>query len=314
MITLRPFDYETDLPAFISARNAEGGAPLTPDRLLQDHALRLSEGRPFYQRTAVNNEGIPVGFTDIGRGNWDSPSKLHIRILVHRAQRGRGIGTTLYQDALDWVRTQGATILAAAVRDDDLVSLAFMERRGFSIERQRFISELDVSAFDETPFVGVLRKQAADGIRLGSLAELGDTEENRHKLYDINILAAADEPAHDGTIVAYEEFSKMVFDAWWFRQDGQFLAFDGERAVGIAAVGHDREHNRMFNAFTGTHPEYRGRGVALALKLLTIRLAKREGVAIIRTNNDSLNPSMLAINRKLGYVRQPGQYQMTKTL
>jgi RimJ/RimL family protein N-acetyltransferase len=68
----------------------------------------------------------------------------------------------------------------------------------------------------------------------------------------------------------------------------------------------------MFNAFTGTHPDYRGRRIALALKLHTIRLARRLNLAHIRTYNDSHNVPMLAINDKLGYVRQPGRYQLMR--
>ena len=56
------------------------------------------------------------------------------------------------------------------------------------------------------------------------------------------------------------------------------------------------------------------RKIALALKLLSIRAALRWGADYIRTNNDSQNAPMLAINRKLGYVPQPGGYRMVKAL
>jgi GNAT superfamily N-acetyltransferase len=57
---------------------------------------------------------------------------------------------------------------------------------------------------------------------------------------------------------------------------------------------------------TGVDRPYRGRGLALALKLRTIRLARRYGAAYIRTHNDSENAPMLALNRKLGYQPEPG--------
>jgi len=52
--------------------------------------------------------------------------------------------------------------------------------------------------------------------------------------------------------------------------------------------------------------EYRGRGLAQALKLQTVLLGKRAGLRYIRTNNDSKNTPMLAVNRKLGYRPSPG--------
>ena len=54
--------------------------------------------------------------------------------------------------------------------------------------------------------------------------------------------------------------------------------------------------------------------VAQALKLQTILLAKREGVRYERTNNDSQNAPMLAVNRKLGYKPEPGIYHLLRTL
>jgi GNAT superfamily N-acetyltransferase len=65
-----------------------------------------------------------------------------------------------------------------------------------------------------------------------------------------------------------------------------------------------------YNAFTGVLREYRGRGLAQALKLQTILLAKEEGMRYVRTHNDSNNTPMLAVNRKLGYKPEPGYYHL----
>ena len=60
----------------------------------------------------------------------------------------------------------------------------------------------------------------------------------------------------------------------------------------------------------GVLREFRGRGLAQALKWQTVLLAKKEGMRYIRTNNDSQNAPMLAINRKLGYQPEPGLYRL----
>jgi hypothetical protein len=46
------------------------------------------------------------------------------------------------------------------------------------------------------------------------------------------------------------------------------------------------------------------------LKLQTILLAKQKGIRYVRTDNDSKNAPMLAINRKLGYKPEPGYYRL----
>ncbi|GCE09357.1 hypothetical protein KDAU_66860 [Dictyobacter aurantiacus] len=76
----------------------------------------------------------------------------------------------------------------------------------------------------------------------------------------------------------------------------------------MTAAGYFPTTNSMYNMMTGVEPEYRGRGIALALKLLVIRCARKYGVAYLRTNNDSENVPMLTVNRKLGYLPVPGKY------
>jgi GNAT superfamily N-acetyltransferase len=103
-----------------------------------------------------------------------------------------------------------------------------------------------------------------------------------------------------------------VCSASWYRPDGQIVAAVGETWVGMAAVGYFEATNSMYNMFTGVDPAWRGKGIALALKLLTIACARRYSADYISTNNDSENAPMLAINRTLGYQPEPGYYQMTR--
>lgn len=51
-------------------------------------------------------------------------------------------------------------------------------------------------------------------------------------------------------------------------------------------------------------PGYRGRGVAQAVKFQTATYAKGKGARFIRTYNDPENSSVLAVNRKMGFVKK----------
>ena len=55
------------------------------------------------------------------------------------------------------------------------------------------------------------------------------------------------------------------------------------------------------NWLTGTRRAYRGRGLALAVKLASIHWAAENGITRMLTFNDETNAPMLAINRRLGY-------------
>ena len=61
----------------------------------------------------------------------------------------------------------------------------------------------------------------------------------------------------------------------------------------------------LYTGFTGVRREYRGRGIAMALKLRAVDYAKSHGYREIRTWNSTLNAPMLGINVRLGFVKQP---------
>jgi RimJ/RimL family protein N-acetyltransferase len=69
----------------------------------------------------------------------------------------------------------------------------------------------------------------------------------------------------------------------------------------VSLLAAEFESGRGVNMFTGTLREYRGRGLALAVKLATTHWAAGHGITQISTDNDERNAPMLAINRRLGY-------------
>jgi GNAT superfamily N-acetyltransferase len=110
----------------------------------------------------------------------------------------------------------------------------------------------------------------------------------------------------------FENFKSKVLSADWFRADGQILAVAGDRFVGLSAIGFESDDRTAFNAFTGIDQAYRGRKIAQALRILVAQYAISQGAQVIVTDNDSENAPMLAINNKMGYVRQPGTYWLVK--
>jgi GNAT superfamily N-acetyltransferase len=218
----------------------------------------------------------------------------------------------MYSAALELARQSGATHLESHVAENDANFMRFAQKRGFQVERHMFVSTLDLASFEEKCFETL--RERVSSFRFFSLAEAGLTDENKHKLYTLNRATALDNPGNHGTFSDYDTFAMNIFDAAWFRADTQILAADGDQWVGLAALSLDTEQCYAYNAFTGVLRDYRGRGLAQALKLHTILLARRAGMRYIRTDNDSQNAPMLAINRKLGYLPESGIYQLLCTL
>jgi RimJ/RimL family protein N-acetyltransferase len=312
MITFRAINIETDAKDIARLYSFTVAEPMSEAAARDWLTPRKDQIRITTLALDENNQAI--GYWDVNREAWMKPGHFYIKVIVAPHRREQGLGTQMYEDALRIVHEHRATRLESYVRENDPASFGFAEKHGFKIEHHTFESTLDLAVFDEHRFDDLLARLQADGFRFFSLAEAGLTEENKHKLYDVNRESGLDNPGNDEIFPDYPSFSKDVFEASWFRADTQILASLAEQWVGLSAIGIYPEDNHAYNAFTGVLREFRGRGLAQALKLQTILLAKKKGMRYIRTNNDSQNAPMLAINRKLGYQPELGVYKIICTL
>jgi GNAT superfamily N-acetyltransferase len=306
-ISLRPIDPATDFPRMAEILNTARPDPLTA-QILHEWETQTPAGLVRQRTAAVDASGQIAGVGRAEREPWMEPGRFWLSVVVAPDQRRQGIGARLYDGALRFAREHGAASLEGEIRDDSPEALRFATARGFRIRRHLFESTLDLATFDEAPFAGSVAAAEAAGIRFFTLADLGDTEEAQRRLYALNRRLAHDIVGRDDTFAPFEDFRKSVCGASWYRADGEIVAADGDAWIGMAAVGYFAATNSMYNMMTGVDAPYRGRGLALALKLLAIRCAQRYGAAYIRTNNDEENAPMLAVNRKLGYQSAPGKY------
>ena len=308
MPTFRSMNIQTDAAELARLYNCTVPEPITSETA---HAWwTLREGEIRSTMLAMDESGETIGYWDVDRETWMKPGHFFLKVIVTPDHRCRGLGSQMYADALCFARENGATHLESKVFETDTTSLQFAEARGFKILHHSFNSSLDLTSFDEHRFDPLMDRLHSEGFRFFSLAEAGLTEENKRKLYEVNRASALDNPGNDRTFPDFYAFSKNVFEATWFRPDTQIIAAHGDRWVGLSALAIYPEEKYASNAFTGVLHEYRGRGLAQALKLQTILLARKEGMLSIRTNNDSENTPILTVNRKLGYLPEPGFYTL----
>lgn len=256
-----------------------------------------------------------VGYGHAVREKWSPDGLYWLHLAVDPTLRRQGIGSQLYAALLDYVRGYGATTLRGEVRDSEPEMLAFAERQGFGIDRHLFESTLDLTDFDAERFTKSVERVRGQGIHFVTMAEVGDTAEARYRLYELERTVARDIPGgSESSTRPYEAFLKEICDSPGYLPDGQVLAVDGEVWVGLSSLLSTSTSGGFYNAITGVLPAYRGHGIALALKLLTIEAALRHGATYLRTNNDSENTPMLAVNRRLGYHPAPGYYRLIATI
>lgn len=312
-VKLRPVDSETDFPRMAELISAFEPEPTTAEDVRRWREQAPSE-RIHYRVAALDEQGTFIGFNNVIHDPWMTAGLFWIDVVIDPAMHRQGIGSLLYADALQFAQQRHATRLKAEVRDHLPESLRFAERRGFKINRHLFESTLDLQTFNAQRFAGLVESVEASGIHFFSLADLGNTLEAQRKLYEINRRYAFDVPGSEQDFSPFEQFQKDVFAAPWYRADAQIVAADGDRWIGMTAAGYFPTNNYMYNMMTGVEPSYRGRHIALALKLLMIECAHRYGAAYLRTNNDSENAPMLAVNHKLGYQLEPGRYLLMQDL
>jgi RimJ/RimL family protein N-acetyltransferase len=119
-------------------------------------------------------------------------------------------------------------------------------------------------------------------------------------VYEAATAAALDEP----TPVPNDNIRLDEFVSEWSDPDLDLdastavLAEDG-RVVAFAFIMVVADQGR--HGFTGTQPDYRGRGLATAAKRSALRAAAARGVTRVTTSNAEENAAMRAINRKLGF-------------
>ena len=221
-----------------------------------------------------------------------TPGKGRFWIGVLPAARGRGVGTALYEEALGHLRSHGAWRARTSV-DDDPNGTRFLERRGFERSKVDRVSALELAGA-ELPEPSVPK-----GFEV---APLGQARNRENDLYEICVAGEIDMPGDEPeTELSFEDWRQDDYGSPALSDEGSFVALAGDRAVSLAFLTIDPERRLAYNQMTATLPEFRRRGLALAVKLAAARWAVQNGYERIVTENEATNAGMLALNERLGY-------------
>lgn len=254
-----------------------------------------------------------VAFAHCGQLFGDAGSRrLQVEIQVHPAFRRRGIGGALFdavvRDAASALAPRRIEALECGAWERFADSARFLARHGFRPVQRNPASELDVASFDPAPYAGLEAKLAAEGVEIRTLAEVMAADPRwRERLYDLTCAVERDVPW-------YAEIEHRGFDEWaaMYRDNPDLLpqahtvAVDGDLYVGLTQLWASQATDRvLYTSLTGVRRSHRRRGIALALKVRSIRHAATlrtadGGVPVIRTGNEEGNP-MLGINEVLGF-------------
>lgn len=324
--TLRPLRLPEDYAPLAELLNGHWSEPTSAERLEEDDGKLYETGHTWkdgngllggYDRTrrvAVTNTGEIVGYVWSWRAPWTEPGYLCNTLVVKPAYREQGVGEALLRHAYGWAEELGASSLISEVWDDHPEALHFAVRRGFIVERHAYQSMLQLEQVDSRTLE--LDPQALlsrSGLRLLTLAD-EPGEESKFKLYELAAATMKDIPSFLGDVPDYDQWKKWYLEVDGYRPELVFIAAAGDRFVGMTNVLHIEATGGMYHEYTGVDRAFRGKKVAFALKLEAIRAGRRIGADYIRTDNDSMNDPILAINRKLGYEPLRGMYRIVSSM
>lgn len=300
------------MPRLVEIYNAISPEPVTVERWIAWESSP-AEGRIREWVVGVNADGYIVGYAGAEHVPWMAEGHFGCYSRVDPAYRNQGVGEAQLRHVEGWAVAHGARHFRCGVREDHLESIAFAEKRGYSIERHIFDSTLDLASFDESRFAGTIEAAEAAGFSFRSLAE-GTSEALERKVYAVMRESVLDIPGNeDPGFEPFEEwrreFPEPGTDPAWY-----LYAMHGDEVAGLTYMHLIPETGAMWTQYTGVGRAFRGHKLALALKLLSVRVARQFGATYMRTNNDSKNAPMLAVNRKMGYQPSPGQYRMVKRI
>jgi GNAT superfamily N-acetyltransferase len=234
--------------------------------------------------------GTVVGRAEASLGWFSGTRTAWTGVSVREAFRRRGIGGRLWDLAAAHL-DELAPNRVLTMFTEDPAAVRFARARGFEEARAESLACVDPRTIDLSPL-------ASSEVELVPLGEV-----DPHEVYEVDVATTSDVPMTDElTDIRYEEWLDTIWRRPTITLDGSFAALDeGRRVVCITMLAANLEVGRAFNEYTGTLQSHRGRGLALLVKLASLRWASASGITAVWTTNDETNAPMLAVNRRLGY-------------
>jgi GNAT superfamily N-acetyltransferase len=316
-ITIRQAKHQ-DFPAMVEIMNL--CYPEYPTSLEEfEHWDRSFDRERFFrkQQVACDDSGKVIAWSQLSHEAWIYvPDQYGMNIRVHPDYMRRGLATLLWEEIMTELTNRDASLVSAFTLETYRHSLAFLEKFGFKEFERACESRLSLSEFDPKKFYSYVDRFRRAGLEVSTLNEerTGDPDFDS-KLHELHNAACAEMPLPEPYVPQrLEVFLNQEVDNPLVINDAFLIAREGDQLVAYTSLWKRSVRNSLTQSMTATGPEYRGRGIATALKVLVTEWAKKEGYEQIWTWNDEKNDPMLSINIKLGYKKQPEWIGLEKKL
>ncbi|MFD1730767.1 N-acetyltransferase [Deinococcus malanensis] len=279
-------------------------------------SFRLS-GEAFRRTLAYRGADL-VGLAEVSVPRSENyPGWLLLEVNVMPDEARVDLPGTLLALAENYAVSQGGATFLARVKEN-WPERELFESGGYTEHDRLWPSTLDLRTLNFEAFAAAEVQAAATGVRLVPLSSFGPLDEPlQRRLYDLIAALLRDVPSTTPIKIWPFELWQQRYVPTLKHPEGLFLAVvpDGQW-VGVSELHMPipQRPGTLHNGLTGVLPGWRGRRLALALKLAAARAALSRGFTHSRTSNHSINRPMLAINDRLGFVREAATLTLKKDI
>jgi GNAT superfamily N-acetyltransferase len=282
MVTVRTAESDADYESWRQIRIAV----LPHERADSVAEMRAKASADELRLLAEDGSGRVVGSGIVGLS--DMPGSAFVAPRVLPDARRQGAGTALLRVLAAHAATLDVPIVRAHL--DDPESVPFAERFGFE-EYDRQVEQVREVGTDEAA------PKVPKGVRIVAVSE-------RPERWTAAYHTLAQQAFQDMALVTPIHVTLQQWEREWISDpEAMFLALAGEEIIGCAGLHLEEDRpDRAENALTAVLRDWRGRGVAAALKRTTLAWAAKHDIHEVYTWTQRGNADMRRLNEHLGYA------------
>ena len=273
--------------------------------MLKYHASLIPEKcKPETNFLSLNNEVFGYGYTSHQEWAFD-PTLLDSNISFPREEKYLPYVQEYleYQMSVARKMEQVKTFRAWLWHGDNFFK-DFYKQNGFEISITEYVSLISLQDFKIKSFDKYVSRFKESPLEISTLKKLQKIHANwEEKLYDLWHRIVKDVPMDN--IEPGEDINSWRTHLFtpWFKYEDLYIVIDGEQWIALSSYNRsDVTNDTVSTELTGVLPEYRHKGICMAVKLFALDDLKKKGFKKVFTGNEANNP-MFQINLKLGFQK-----------
>lgn len=286
-----------DYPELTEIHNSQNPFKATAEQLLRADR-RSAERDGHFRRAVVEAHGTLVAVGEI-RALWGDavqPGRYWLALQVAEPARASDIGTQLGKWLLNSVADE-VRELGACIRSDFVAGMAWLQGLGFE---ERFVSwgaHLDLMSFDFGQFDPAIQRLETAGFRFVPYQEL-ESADSEKRLLELQEHIDQDVLSFEPIVPSGRE---GILGPDYIRAGLIIAVNPAGEFVGLSSLRRDSPGSGVQTGLTGVHRDFRGMGIATAVKVRALAVAVALGASEIGTGGGGRDSPMKRLNQKLGF-------------